>query len=97
MSKEELFQSFDPFRSIADCKRLKLLPSKGIRVRISPKIASPEQCESFLVHKKHIEARRDNALGWYDGYVPGSGGDLWIIIHPYGKVGVYSLDEVFDP
>lgn len=47
----------------------------------------------FLIHPKHLSARRSNTEGILHSYVPGHGGDVWFIQHDDDSVGAYSITE----
>lgn len=47
----------------------------------------------FIVHEKHLVARRANARGKFLQFIPGHGGDVIAVTHKWG-VGVYLLTEV---
>jgi hypothetical protein len=82
--------------TIAECKENMRLPEFGTKVRIADTIATNEECASFLVHNRHIEARKPGSVGTYHGYVPGAGGDVWWVLHEDNTVGAYEFTEVFD-
>ena len=82
--------------TIAEYKAANRVPDKMILVKIADKIAPPNECQGFLVHQRHIDARKAGALGFYKGYVPGAGGDLWWIQHDDDTIGAYMHNEVFD-
>lgn len=48
----------------------------------------------FMVHPKHMAARRSSTRGVYRGYVAGHGGDVWWIEHEDGTVGAYCYTEL---
>lgn len=82
-------------RTIAECKKERVLPKKGTPVITKPSRSS-EECTGFLVKIGYLEARRSGP-GIYRDFVAGCGGDVWWIEHPDGEIGAYLTDEVFDP
>jgi hypothetical protein len=50
----------------------------------------------MLIHPKHLSARRPNGIGVVWGWVPGHGGDVWLVRHPDDEIGAYVYDE-FEP
>lgn len=81
---------------IKESKKNMTLPKKGTPCRVKKKIKSEEDCEGFLVHEKYLSTRSPGKSGKYMGWVPGAGGDLWIIEHEDSTVAVYSFDEIKD-
>lgn len=47
----------------------------------------------FLIHSRHINARRTDAVGKLRSWVPGHGGDVWWVEHADGQVAAYAYDE----
>jgi len=83
-------------KTIKESKAENRLPENGTKVRIADKIDPPEECGGFLVHQRHLLARKPGAVGEYVGWVPGAGGDLWWIKHEDGSIGAYMFTEVND-
>lgn len=51
--------------------------------------------EGFIVHQKHLNSRKPNAKGTIRHYLPGHGGDVWIVDHEDGgDAAVYALTEL---
>lgn len=48
----------------------------------------------FLVHKKHIDARKPDIYGYIGGWVPGHGGDVQWVIQDKHKIGCYRNNEL---
>lgn len=71
-----------------------MLPVKGSELKVKDKIATIEECESFFVHRRHLEARKPGAKGFYKDWVPGAGGDVWWVEHEDGTTAAYMYDEV---
>jgi len=82
--------------TIKECKEHRRLPENGTKVRISEQITPIDDCGGFLVHQRHLIARKPGAVGEYIGWVPGAGGDLWWIKHDDDSIGAYSFTEVND-
>ena len=65
----------------------------GLKVKTNAKLGTTE---GWSVERRHMRARRRNALGVVENYVPGHGGDVWFVKHEGGAVAVYGTDE-FEP
>lgn len=68
---------------------------KGMRVRVAELSA---ETDSFFVSDKHTEVRKAGAKGTVIKYVPGCGGDVWLVRHDhddtYGTYGWYELEAL---
>ena len=52
----------------------------------------------MLITQKHLDVRREGAIGIVMGHVPGHGGDVWWVRHEdaYDEIGAYMFNE-FEP
>ena len=57
------------------------VPEYGTRCRTKSVLGDTR---GFLVHPKHMEARKTGALGMIEGWVPGHGGEVCIVRHAEG-------------
>lgn len=55
----------------------------GTRIR-TRKDFTPSDTRGFLVADRHLMARKRNALGLIEGWVPGHGGDVYWVRHAEG-------------
>jgi len=73
-----------------------ILPGEPIKVKTKSDIVGKEECRGFFVKEHHLDARKPNTIGFYNGFVPGAGGDVWWIKHEDGTVGAYGYWELTD-
>lgn len=66
------------------------LPEIGARF----KVARLDNSKGFLVHEKFIENRRLGAVGTFQGFAAGSGGDVWYLVHRDGVLAAYLCSEL---
>lgn len=63
----------------------------GLKVRIT-KLG---ETNGMLIMQRHLDCRREGAIGIVDGYVPGHGGDVWWVKHEDSDdIGAYVFDEM---
>lgn len=65
-------------------------PDPGAQVQI----VRLESTRGYSVSAKLLQARRCPATGIAEQYVPGHGGDVWIVRHPDGVAAPYSVNEM---
>jgi len=82
--------------TIEECKRTNKIPERGTFVKISNKIRHRALCKGFCVSKKFLDNRKKDMLGVYLDYIPGAGGEVWLIMHEDSTIAAYMYDEVFD-
>lgn len=56
-----------------DCNEVK----QGMRV----KVTKLESTNGMMINPRHLDLRREGAIGTVKGYVPGHGGDVWWVEH----------------
>jgi len=83
-------------KPMAKFRKEHVLPNTRIKLRTKKRIADKEECRGFLVHERHLDARKPNTNGEYQGWVPGAGGDVWWVKHEDGTIGAYMYDELTD-
>jgi len=64
---------------------------QGLRVKTRPRLLATT---GFIIHEKHINARKPNKFGSVRQWVPGHGGDVWFVQHDDRSVGAYRIDEL---
>lgn len=81
---------------MAKFRKTQVLPNTRITVRTKKRIAPKEECRGFFVHDRNLDARKPNTIGYFIGYVPGAGGDVWWIEHDDRTIGAYMYNELTD-
>ena len=64
---------------------------KGLRVKTRPSLL---RTTGFIIHQKHIDARKPKKIGIVKRWVPGHGGDVWFVQHDDESIGAYRTDEL---
>ncbi len=66
------------------------------KVNLFVKVKRIEETTGYMVHPKHLTARKLSAIGVVMGYVPGHGGDVWFVQHSNASddIGAYTFTEL---
>ena len=65
---------------------------EGMSIRTHERLGSTA---GMMVHRSYLDARRAGEKGKLLTWVPGHGGDLWLIEHEDGRRAVYCYMEFF--
>jgi len=79
---------------ITECKKYKVLPEKGTRVRTVVNKDAEGLPDGKVMRTYTIN--RKNTVGIYLDFVAGSSGDIWWVDSDDGTRSIYKVDEVFD-
>ena len=79
---------------ISECKRYKVLPKKGTRVRTVVNSNTEGLPEGKVMDR--YASYRISTVGVYLDFVGGSSGDIWWVDSDDGTRSFYKVDEVFD-
>jgi hypothetical protein len=71
---------------VKDCNDVK----QGMQVVTAHELGDTR---SMLIAERYLKARRPDANGMIQGFVPGHGGDVWWVRHDDGEVAAYSYTE----
>lgn len=63
----------------------------GLCVRTRPLLLNTI---GFIVHQKHLDARKRYIIGTVRRWVPGHGGDVWFVQHNDKSIGAYLTSEL---
>jgi hypothetical protein len=66
---------------------------EGVKEGIRVKTTNLKTTKGFLIHERYLMCRTTDVTGTVIGYVPGHGGDVWLVQHDGGNIGAYSYDE----